>query len=478
MMMNLHLPRRSCWQLGLVAWFLLVIVPVRADTASPATQPELEMREATSRLGQWIWDTNTLDKQTCRFWRAFQIPEGVVVSEATLLLAVDNGFSLYLDGREIGRGSDWKTLNKYDLRQVLPSGWHVLAVEGFNDRLQAGVIMGLRIRLSSQQVIDLRSDASWYVVPPTEKAWTSQPLVKPDWHRAIVVGKSGQGPWAHWPYAILAAPPVVPAMIFFWQKGWFQLLLLVVSGLAVLISFWLLAQLVAQRKTQLVLHRERARIARDIHDDLGGQLTQIVLLGEVAQREQAENVPARDQFRQICGQARELSRAMDEVVWAVNSRRDTLRDFVTYVCKYAQFFLGATAIRCRLDVELDLPELPFYLPVRRTLFLAVKEALNNVAKHSRADECFLRIHQLGTDLVVLLEDNGRGFDPASADLQRNGLTNMADRMAEIRGTCRLARRPAGGSMVTFTVPLPRPGRLAWLRRWRASGKNETANPVA
>ena len=476
--MNFPLLRFRSRLLWLVVAGLVFLPGARADLPGATNQVNGEMREATKHLGQWIWDNQTYDKQTCRFWRAFQIPEGVVVLQATLLLAVDNGFSLFLDGREIGRGSDWKTLNQYDLRPVLTSGWHVLAVEGFNDRLEAGVILSLRLQLSNQQLIDLRSDSSWYVVPEGDPGWTSQLVVRPGWHRAVVVGKLGKPPWVNWPYAILASPPVLPATVYFWQKVWFQFLLLVVSTLAVLASCWLLIQLLAQRKTQHVLHRERARIARDIHDDLGGQLTQIVLLGEVAQREHPENSPVRDQFRQLCGQARELSRAMDEVVWAVNSRRDTLRDFVTYVCKYAQFFLSSTPIRCRLDVELDLPELPFDLPVRRNLFLALKEALHNVAKHSGAGECFLRIHRQGADLLVVVEDDGGGFDPATADRQRNGLTNMAERLAEIHGTCRLASRPGGGCVVTCTVPLRRPQRPAWLRRGRRSGKNETAHPAS
>ena len=71
--------------------------------------------EATNHLGQWIWDTNTFDKQTCRFWRAFAIPDGAKVASAILRITVDNGYSLFLDGREIGRGSDWRTVTEYDV---------------------------------------------------------------------------------------------------------------------------------------------------------------------------------------------------------------------------------------------------------------------------------------------------------------------------------------------------------------------------
>jgi signal transduction histidine kinase len=160
-----------------------------------------------------------------------------------------------------------------------------------------------------------------------------------------------------------------------------------------------------------------------------------------------------DQINQICDKARGLSHAMDEVVWAVNSRRDTLRDFVSYVCKHAQQYLQATTIRCRLDVEPELPAVALALPVRRNLFLAVKEALNNAAKHSRAGELFLRIHRRQQKLAVVVEDNGKGFDPATADLLRNGITNMQERMNEIGGTCQVLSGLGSGCWVEFLVPL-------------------------
>ena len=252
----------------------------------------------------------------------------------------------------------------------------------------------------------------------------------------------------------------------FWQTGWFQLTLVSVCSLVVLCCLWLMTQLAAQSKTQRFLQIERARIARDIHDDLGARLTHLVLLGEVAQSELPANSGTRAQLNQICEKARDLSHAMDEVVWAVNSRRDTLRDFVTYVCKYAQFFLGSTPIRCRLDVESDIPATPFDLPVRRNLFLAVKEALNNAAKHSAASEVFLRIYRHNQKLIVVVEDNGKGFDPARADAARNGMTNMSQRMDEIGGFCTLASQPGSGCRVEFTVPLSQSSYSGWFARRR------------
>ena len=434
--------------------------------------------EATNHIGVWIWETNRADKQTVRFWKAYEIPAGAKVFRAMLRISVDNGYTLFLDGREIGRGAYWRSVTEYDVSQLLHPGPHRIAVEGFNDGQEAGMIFGLHIELRDQPAIDVVSDASWQVVPESKRKWTDAKYALPGWHSAIVAGPMHQHPWENWPVNLTVGPALLPIEVHFWQTVWFQISVLTLLLLVVVACLWLLTQLSAQTQAQKFLQVERARIARDIHDDLGAQVTQLLLLGEVAQREQPENSPARGQFSSLCDHARELATALDEIVWAVNSRRDTVRDFTSYVCKYAQIFLGATNIRCRLDVEPEIPATPFDLPVRRNLFLAVKEALNNAAKHSSADELFLRIYRNDKKLSVAVEDNGCGFDASATSGERNGLSNMAQRMAEIGGTCELSTQPSGGCLIVFIVPLP-PEKRGWFRRAQTeTSANKIAIPRA
>jgi signal transduction histidine kinase len=223
-----------------------------------------------------------------------------------------------------------------------------------------------------------------------------------------------------------------------------------------------------QSQSQQVVQRERARIARDIHDDLTGGLTQLVLLGETAQSELPPESDARRHLNEICEKTRVLLRAMNETIWVVNSQRDTLRDFASYVCKYAETFLQFTPIRCRFDVEPDLAPVPCDVGIRRNLFLGIKEALNNVVRHSGASEVLLRIRREGLRVIVSIEDDGRGFDPASADQERNGMRNMAQRAAEAGGECRLMSLPGAGCQVQFNVPLagPRWYPFLWFTRKR------------
>ena len=237
-----------------------------------------------------------------------------------------------------------------------------------------------------------------------------------------------------------------------------------------------MVRLTAQAKAQGLLQRERARIARDIHDELGAGLTQLLLLGEVARKEGSPTASGRSGVERLCGKARGLSVALDDVVWAVNSRHDTLRDFARHTCKYAQSFFANSPIRCRLDVDSEIPPLPFDLPVRRNLFLAVKEVLNNAAKHSGATELFLRIHRSGAEVVVSVEDNGKGFDPALVGTERNGLANLKQRMDEIGGTCTVTSTPGGGCRVALRVPQSqsRPRLAQWFR----SGQSWETRPPA
>jgi signal transduction histidine kinase len=426
---------------------------------------EKELAEAKTHLGSWIWDLKTFDKQTCRLWKSFDVPRGATVSSAALYITVDNGYRLFLDGREIGQGSDWKTLSKYDVKWLLGPGRHVLAVQGFNERLEGGLVFGLQTVLAGGRVIDVRSDNTWRVVPLKVKNWENVKRAAPAWPSAKVVGALGTPPWNTWPFAVVSEAPLQPIIVHFWETVWFQIIVLMMFGVVLLICLWLVTQLALQSKSQRLLHLQRARIARDIHDDLGARLTQLLLLGEIAQTELPAQSDTRAQIDRICEQARDVAQAVDEVVWAVSSRRDTLRDFAAYVCQYAQLFLKDTSTRCRLDVEPELPPTPFDLAIRRNLLLAVKEAISNAAKHSGAGELILRIHRLGDKVQVVVEDDGAGFDVSQANASRNGLMNMAQRMQEVGGRFDVYSGPGFGCRIEFNLPLTHARRHPhWMER--------------
>jgi signal transduction histidine kinase len=146
---------------------------------------------------------------------------------------------------------------------------------------------------------------------------------------------------------------------------------------------------------------------------------------------------------------------MDEIVWAINPKHDTLSSLVAYLSNYAQDYLRPAGVRCRLDLPAELPPFPLTTEERHNLFLTVKEALNNIAKHAAASEVWLRA-TLDTDHCnISIEDNGCGFQTASARPDGNGLRNMKDRLAAIGGEFRLASRPGGGTKLELILRLKR-----------------------
>lgn len=429
-----------------------LVFMARAQTVSP--EPPVVWDSFAG--GEWIWAAETRDKQTCRFWQMFEIPHGAEVRSARLRIGVDNGYRLMLDGRELGAGSDWRSLTEYDITRLLKPGRHVLAVEAFNDNREAGMMLMLLVELADGRVIRVPSDKRWRIVQDGEEGWETKRKAPAYWGNAVKVGSQvlRDGKMEERVSSIVVkVPPLRPLRQHFWQEAWFQIAMWLTVCVTALLYLRVLAKLAVQSKAQGMLRTERARIARDIHDELGARLTELALEGEVIQTELPEGSAARPRLQALCEKARGVSGAMDEVVWMVNSRSDTLREFTNFACKHAQRFLSATQIRCRLDIGADLPEMSLELPVRRNLLLGVKEALNNAAKHSRATEISLRIQRRGQAITVVVEDNGAGFDLETADSSRNGLHNMIERMREVGGKGRIITSPGNGCRVEFQIPV-------------------------
>lgn len=442
---------------------------VTADVTPPSVsrpigprlgKSEYDWNPDTWGVGSYIWSSTTADKQTCRLWREFEIPRGTTVTMASLRVLADNGYVVLLDGRELGMGSDYYYMTEYDISQVLSPGKHVIAIRAFNESHQAGVVAGLRVECDRGDPIVILSDTSWLVVPATERTWEQRLDPASTWEHAVAVAPFGSTPWIDPPLRlnkVLVQPAEEPV---FWQRAWFQALVATVGGAAALASLMLATRLVAESKARDLLDRERARIARDIHDELGAGLTQLVLEGEVARTELPEGSAAREHLESFCDRARSLAGAMDELVWAVNSRRDTLRDFVAYTSKYIRRFLEPTSIRCRLELAANLPDMACDLPVRRNLLLAVKEAVNNAVKYSAAHQLCFRVERRPPMLVVAVEDDGRGFDLEKATATGNGLANLGERMRDIGGVCRITTAPGSGCRVELELPLARFARRA------------------
>jgi signal transduction histidine kinase len=203
-------------------------------------------------------------------------------------------------------------------------------------------------------------------------------------------------------------------------------------------------------EAQTSREKERARIAQDLHDDLGASLTEISLLANLAAEDRQANHED-DTLPEVASKAQALVGALDEIVWAINPRHDTLRSLAEYVAAFGGKFLGRAGITLRRDVPRDLPDVSLDAEQRHNIFLAVREALNNAVKHSGASEVWLRVKLESGLLKVSVEDNGRGLC-SEVDEMSEGLRGMRERMERIGGACQI-ESDSTGVRVRLSLPL-------------------------
>lgn len=282
------------------------------------------------------------------------------------------------------------------------------------------------------------------------------PNVRPGDYRFRVTACNHDGIWNDVGAAV--ALTVAPHL---WEATWFRVL----GGLATPVLLGGGVLLTVRRRyrrklerleQQRALERERTRIAQDLHDDLGAGLVEINFGSELAQDPTLGPDEVREHTREIGTRAREMVTALDEIVWAVNPKHDSVSSLATYFCQFAQHFLKATSVRCQLDVARDLPAVPLNAEQRHSLFLAFKEALSNVVQHSGATDLRLAIDARNQTLTIAICDNGCGLPP---DAPRggngaDGLGNMQRRLAQLGGRCEWTSRPQQGTTIRFKVPLP------------------------
>ncbi|HVV71722.1 MAG TPA: two-component regulator propeller domain-containing protein, partial [Verrucomicrobiae bacterium] len=247
-------------------------------------------------------------------------------------------------------------------------------------------------------------------------------------------------------------------MPYFWQTNWFRT---AVAGLLLAMTALLAQQLSTRRlqsrlrrvEQEQALERERTRIARDIHDDLGARLTKIGMLSAQAERHAQSAASSPPQLREISLTAREMVQAMDATVWAVNPRNDTFEHLADYLVHYMQEFSRYSGVTCRLELPTELPDWPVSAEIRHNVFLVVKEALNNVARHAGASEVRLELTVADSTLCIAVRDNGHGFQLDKPLHNGNGLHNMSQRLQQLGGHLAVDSSPGAGTCIRLKLKL-------------------------
>ncbi|HWD93319.1 MAG TPA: ATP-binding protein [Verrucomicrobiae bacterium] len=261
---------------------------------------------------------------------------------------------------------------------------------------------------------------------------------------------------------VLQRPP-------WWTIQRILILLVALSGVLGATFIWvaLLRRKVEQRTAQLkreieqrqlaeqhhAIELERTRVARDLHDELGAGLTEVGLLGSLANTPAVKPEAKGRYLDQITQLARSLVTSLDEIVWAVNPHYDSVMSLVSYFSLYAESFLNLAEINCRLRVAEEIPHCPLDSQQRHGVFCVFKEALNNVVRHSGATEAQIAFEVVNGALLLSLVDNGRGFKFVPDEPGKDGLASLQQRMEGLGGNCQITSQPGQGTSVRIFLPL-------------------------
>ena len=230
----------------------------------------------------------------------------------------------------------------------------------------------------------------------------------------------------------------------FWKTWWFRIL--AVLGLSLLffrvvryISQRNLKEKVLQLEKEQAVEKERNRISRDMHDELGSGLTKIAILTEVIKT----NQPSNEHIEKISETARGLVDNLDEMVWALNPKNDSLDKLAAYIAEYTNQYLEGTGIDCVIDLPDEITPLHISEEKRRNIFMVVKEFLNNTVKHSRGHTVYVNLQQNKNGFSFVIKDDGKGFNQADVSDMGNGLKYMQQRIADAGGKAQLSSSPQG-----------------------------------
>lgn len=290
-------------------------------------------------------------------------------------------------------------------------------------------------------------DDAWRECDASGQAFLS-PLPPVGHYRLIAQARHTDGTWdqSEANIAFTVEPP-------WWQRPNRLIAMLTFAG-AVIGGIWwgissrrMKGQLTLAQE-RLNLNKERLRIARDMHDDMGARLTSLALLADRCRRQ--GNTEGLDH---LAREARDAVESLDEIVWSVNPRHDTVGSLCDHLQEHTANYLNNAGIRCYLESELTEREQPLGLAERHHLLMASKEALQNIVKHAEASEVHMQLHQGSSMLSVEIRDNGKGLTMTSDAPQGDGLANMCQRLQEAGGRSEIESKSGEGTTIRFHLPL-------------------------
>jgi ligand-binding sensor domain-containing protein/two-component sensor histidine kinase len=232
----------------------------------------------------------------------------------------------------------------------------------------------------------------------------------------------------------------------YWNTWWFYSLIVLIA----LLAFY---SLYRYRINHLLrLQKVRNTIATDLHDDIGSTLTNISILSELSKKNLEEPPVAKKYLQRITEESVATQQALDDIIWSVNSRNDNMQELQARMRRYAGEIFESSNINCQFDFENTTESNKLNMEQRRDVYLVFKECLNNIHKHASAKNIYIKIAMSNGVLTMLVEDDGKGFDP-NITTHRNGLKNLQTRVEKWKGNLKIDSARGKGARVEIMMPV-------------------------
>jgi signal transduction histidine kinase/ligand-binding sensor domain-containing protein len=311
------------------------------------------------------------------------------------------------------------------------------------------------------------ADSEWST--PTDLTTVTFANLRPESYRFLVRAVNSDGTVSDAPATVsfTIVPPI-------WQRTWFLVLAaLAAAGITAFVFHYRTARLreinVALRDAKIAeeklrrsreerlaeLESVRARIATDLHDDIGSSLTQIAILSEVAQAQANGNENAAGPLAKITDVSNELVGTMSDIVWSINPMKDHLSDLVQRMRRFAADVFAPRSIEFQFLAPGIDGETVVGSNIRREVFLIFKEAVNNIVRHSKASNARIELAVENGEVALRVLDNGVGFDPADPKPSSggHGITGMRKRVEQLGGKLQIISEPGTGTTIALSLPL-------------------------
>jgi signal transduction histidine kinase len=236
---------------------------------------------------------------------------------------------------------------------------------------------------------------------------------------------------------------VLPA---FYQTVWFKILVsLFIAGILYVFYQYRISQL-------LHLQQVRNSISADLHDELGSTLSGISIMGSLVKKEISDQPTSSALVERIMEDVRQISGSLDDIVWNISPKNDSLSSLIARMTRYASELFEAKQIAFKFDVPEQLEDIKLSMEQRRNIYLIFKESVNNLVKYSKCTQAFVSIRMDKRSIVMMVKDNGVGFNP-NASTDRNGIRNLKARAHSLRGVLDIQSSQDQGTSITLEFPV-------------------------